>query len=412
MDHTMQLAFITDFEYRVQVVDQILMERGWQLLACIGQPQPSQWLLQQPGIDMVLIDLDVPDAISVVKALTQMLPHLPVVALATPRRVVELQDVMSAGASNFIAFPIDAQQLLATLERVHRGAQRAMPPTVIAYQPAHTYSTHPAPGRRQRKLIVVTSLKGGVGRSTLATNLAVALHQRSGGDVVLVEAHHGLGHLALLLNLYPRHTFESLDGESNIDSDLLRGLLQNHSSGIRLLAAPMDPAHLVELPVEVWQQTMRLLQETADYVVVDTAAHADGLLSDLLAQADEILLVTGPDIAALRDARILLETLRQESSVAGQIHVILNRAGSQGGIDERVVQAQLREPVAASIPEDTALATFAFNRGVPFVVSHPRSSMSRRLQTLADGLINEGTLAAGQALAQRSSIFSFLNLVR
>jgi len=412
MDHTMQLAFFTDFEYRVQVVDQILMERGWQLLAGIGQPQPTQWLLQQHGVDVVLIDLDLPNAISVVKELAQMLPHLPIVALATPRRVVELQDAMSAGAANFIAFSIDVKQLLATLERVDKGSQRFMQLAVIPYQSAHTYAAQPGPGRRQHKLIVVTSLKGGVGCSTLAANLAVALHQRSGGDVVRAEAHHGLGHLALLLNLYPRHTIESLDGESNIDSDLLRGLLQTHSSGIRLLVAPMDPSHLVELPVEVWQQTMRLLQETADCVVVDTAAHADGLLSELLAQDDEILLVTGPDIAALRDARILLETLRQATTVEGQIHIVLNRAGSQGGIDERVVQAQLHEPVAASILEDTALATFAFNRGVPFIVSHPRSSVSRRLQTLADGLINEGAFAAGQAPAQRSSLFSFLNLVR
>lgn len=407
----MQLAIITDFEYRVQVVHQILAERGWQLLPCVGQAQPSHWLRQQAGADVVLIDLDLTDAISIVTEVAHHLPHLPIVALATPRRVVELQQAMAAGATNFVAFPIDGTQLVATLERVYHSTRRTASSTMLAHHPAHSYATPPLPaGRRQRKLIVVTSLKGGVGRSTLAANLAVALHERSNSEVVLTEAHHGLGHLALLLNLYPRHTVENLDGESNIDSDLLRGLLQPHSSGIRLLAAPIDPANLVELPVEVWQQSIRLLQEMADYVVVDTAAHADSLLLDLLAHADEILLVAGPDIAALRDARILLETLRQESSVKGQIHVVLNRSGSQGGIDERVVQAQLREPVAASIPEDTALATFAFNRGVPFVVSHPRALMSRRVQALADTL--HGVPEADRASAQRVSRFSFLNLVR
>ncbi len=408
----MQLAIITDFEYRVQVVYQIVTARGWQLLACVGQAQPSQWLAQQPRVDLVVVDLDLPDAIAIVTDLARKLPYMPIVALATPRRVVELQNAMAAGATNFVAFPIDAQQLVATLERVHQSSQRTRQPTTIAYPPtAPAHLAPPVLGRRQRKLIVVTSLKGGVGRSTLAANLAITLRERSRGSVVLVEAHHGLGHLALLLNIYPRHTVESLDEESNIDSDLLRGLLQNHSSGVQLLSAPLDPAHLVELPVEVWQQAIGLLQETADYVVVDTAAHADGLLSDLLSQADEILLVTGPDIAALRDARILLETLRQESSVDGQIHVVLNRAGVQGGIDERVVQTQLREPVAAVIPEDNSLATFAFNRGVPFVVSHPRSVLSRRLQALADSLIHDRELDVAPAPTRRS-LFSFLNLVR
>ncbi len=408
----MQLAIITDFEYRVQVVYQIVTARGWQLLACVGQAQPSQWLAQQPRVDLVVVDLDLPDAIAIVTDLARKLPYMPIVALATPRRVVELQNAMAAGATNFVAFPIDAQQLVATLERVHQSSQRTRQPTTIAYPPtAPAHLAPPVLGRRQRKLIVVTSLKGGVGRSTLAANLAITLRERSRGSVVLVEAHHGLGHLALLLNIYPRHTVESLDEESNIDSDLLRGLLQNHSSGVQLLSAPLDPAHLVELPVEVWQQAIGLLQETADYVVVDTAAHADGLLSDLLSQAHEILLVTGPDIAALRDARILLETLRQESSVDGQIHVVLNRAGVQGGIDERVVQTQLREPVAAVIPEDNSLATFAFNRGVPFVVSHPRSVLSRRLQALADSLIHDRELDVAPAPTRRS-LFSFLNLVR
>jgi pilus assembly protein CpaE len=406
----MQLAIVTDFEYRAQVVDQILMERGWQLLACVGQAHPRTWLMQQQGVEMVLVDLDTPDAISLLKELTQVAPHLPLVALATPQRIVELQDAMLAGATNFIAFPIDPKQFIATLERARNSAMRTQH-AAIAHPVAPTHSAHHGSTRRNSKVIVVTSLKGGVGRSTIAANVAVALRQRTNKNVVLVEAHHGLGHLALLLNLYPRHTIESLDGEFDLDLDLLQGLLQSHGSGIRLLAAPVDPSQLVELPVEIWQRIIHLLKDTADYVVVDTSAHADGVLSEMLAQATEILLVTGSDIAGLRDARILLHSLRHESVVEGRIHVVLNRAGSQGGIDERIVQEQLREPVAVSIPEDSALATFSFNRGVPFVMGQARALMSRRLQALVDRLVVETALATVQAPAQRPSFFSFLNLV-
>lgn len=407
----MQLAIVTDFEYRAQVVDQILIERGWQLLACVGQPRPREWLMQQQGLDMVLVDLDVPEAIPLLQELTKTAPQLPLVALATPQRIVELQNAMLAGATNFIAFPIEPKQFIATLERARNGAMRALQ-AVAAQQTQLVHSQQHALTRRQSKVIVVTSLKGGVGRSTLAANVAVALRQRSSKNVVLVEAHHGLGHLALLLNLYPRHTIESLDGEANIDLDLLQGLLQSHGSGIRLLAAPMDPSQLVELPLEVWQQIIHFLKDTADYVVVDTAAHADGILSEMLGMANDIVLVTGSDIGGLRDARILLQSLRHESVVDGRIHVVLNRAGSQGGIDERVVQDQLHETVAVSIPEDSALVTFAFNRGIPFVLSHTRALVSRRLQSLVDRLLNDGSSALAKPQAQRSSIFSFLNLVR
>lgn len=405
----MQLAIVTDFEYRAQVVDQILMERGWQLVACIGQPQPRDWLMQQRGIEMVLIDLDVPGAIFLLKELTQVLPHVPLVALATPQRIVELQDAMLAGATNFIAFPIEPKQFIVTLERA-RSAMRTQH-TAMVHQPTQTHSHHHSTVKRQGKVIVVTSLKGGVGRSTIAANVAIGLRQRTNKSVVLIEAHHGLGHLALLLNLYPRHTITSLDGEANIDIDFLQGLLQSHSTGVRLLAAPMDPSQLVELPIEVWQQVIHLLKETADYVVVDTAAHADGVLSEMLAQANDLLLVTASDIAGLRDARILLQSLRHENVVEGQIHVVLNRAGAQGGIDERVVQEQLRETVVASIPEDSPLATFAFNRGVPFVISHARSLMSRRLLALVDRVAGDNaTTALAKLEPQRSSFFSFLKL--
>jgi len=407
----MQLAIVTDFEYRAQVVDQILVERGWQLLACVGQPQPRNWLLQQKGVDLILIDLDVTDAIQLLKELTQLLPTVPTVVLATPQRIVELQDALLAGAADFIAFPLDQRQFITTVERARRGGARALqtPTTHNAALVPAPHHHHAVAVRQRSKTIVVSSLKGGVGRSTIAANVAVNLRQRTGKDVILVEAHHGLGHLALMLNLYPRHTIANLDDEPNVDIDLVQGLLQYHGSGVRLLSAPLDAADLVELPLETWQQMLRLLGELAAYVVVDTSAHADGLLSEMLALANDIILVTGADIASLRDARILLQSLRHENVVEGQIHLVLNRAGTQGGLDERVVHDQLREAVAVAIPEDAPLATYAFNRGVPFVLSHQRALITRRLNSLTDRLLQGDEVGVSQpGQSQRTSLFSFI----
>lgn len=404
----MQLAIVTDYEYRAQVVDQILVERGWQLLACVGQAQPRAWLQKQRGIDLIVVDLDLTGAIPLLQDLTKHLPTIPLVVLATPQRIVELQDALLAGAVDFVAFPLDQRQFMNTVERARRGGTRAR--QAPAAQSTAIIPAHHAAPRQKSKMIAVTSLKGGIGRSTIAANLAVGLRQSTSRDVILVEAHHALGHLALLLNLYPRHTISALDEEPNLDPDLLQGLLQHHGSGVRLLSAPLDPSEMVELPTETWMEVLKLLGELAEYVVVDTSSLADALLSEVLSAADDIVLVTGSDIAGLRDARLLLQTLRTDSVVEGRIHLVLNRAGVQGGLDERVVHDQLKEQVAVSIPEDSALVTFAFNRGIPFVLSHPRSLTARRFQTLVERLVDEkdGTTVKALTEPKKSSLFSFM----
>ena len=377
----MQLAIITDFEYYAQVVAQLSSEQGWALVAGVAQPQPFEWFLQQSAVDGLLFDLNQANALALLRQITAARPQLPVILLAPPQQIVEVQKAMLAGATAFIFLPISAAQLIRTLEQVRHRSWPALPAAID--QTDHLVEQIRAPtGRAPGKVIAVTSLKGGIGRSTLAVNLAVVLRQQGQGDVILVEAHHGLGHLTVLLNLYPRQTLHNLADVANIDLDLVQGLLQSHGRGLRLLAASRDPAQLVELPMTVWQQVLTCCQASADYVVIDTAARADELLATVLTAADDLLLLIGADIAGLRDGRILWRSLQQEMVVNGRIHPVLNRAGAKGGLGQQVVHEQLGVPVVATLADDLPLATFAFNRGVPFTMSHPHALLSRNVQGL------------------------------
>ncbi len=233
------------------------------------------------------------------------------------------------------------------------------------------------------RVIAVTGLRGGVGRSTIAVNLAVSLRQRNNASVILVEAHHGLGNLALMLNLLPRHTVASITEGEGIDTDVMRGVLQQHSSGVQLLSAPLDVTQLVEFSPETWRHVLSLLKQMAQYVVIDTSAYADTVLSEVLTAADEILVVCGPDILSMRGTISMLETLRGErDTVRGRVQLLLNRAGVRGGLDESTLQKQLREKIVVSLTDDAPLATYALNRGVPFVLSHGRSALTRSITTL------------------------------
>jgi pilus assembly protein CpaE len=159
--------------------------------------------------------------------------------------------------------------------------------------------------------------------------------------------------------------------------------------------------------VQTWQTILNQLTEMAAYVVVDTAAVADAVLSEVLTHADDIVVVTAPDLASLRSAVVLLQTLDgSESNIHGHTHVVINRAGLRGGVPEAACAKQVGEAIAVALPDDAALATFALNRGVPYVLSHPRSILSRHVQELVSKLFD--VKAASRATSKENrKLFSF-----
>ncbi len=384
MEQGLQLALITNDSFRAEAIATVMNGLQWRLVPGIGEVQPLNWL-RRTQVELVLVDLDVPNAIGLLAEIANTLPHVTALALVTPQRLIELQEALMAGAASFVAFPIEPQQFMTT---ILRAAQEA-----------------PNRGQAKRgRLVAVAGLKGGVGRTTLAVNLAVALRQRVDQDVVLMEAHHGLSDLSLALNLLPRHTIANLAEESNIDADVIEGHLQSHASRVKVLAAPPDVSQLVELPVETWRLLLTQLAELFPYVIVDTAAVTDGVLSEVLTLADDIVVVTGPDLAGLRSAVVLLQTLDDAETVHARTHVVLNRAGVRGGVGEAACAKQLGEPIAVAVPDDVALATFALNRGVPFVLSHPRSIVSRKVQDLVTTVFDLKDAPAAGLLSGMKSI--------
>lgn len=387
MDQALQLALVTNDHFRAQDIAAVAKGFQWGFEAIVNQAQPLPSLRRKQP-DVVLVDLDIANAIGIMRDIVAAMPQVTVLAVVTPQHLVDLQEALMAGASSFVAFPIEPNQFTATVMR----------------------ATQEAPKREERTrrghLVAVVGLKGGVGRTTLAVNMAVALRQRVDREVILLEAHQGLSDMSLNLNLLSRHTLASLAQESNIDADVLQGHLQQHASRVKVLAAPPDVSQLVELPLPTWQLILSQLTEMADYVIVDTSSVTDMVLSEVLTQADDIVVVTGPDLAGLRSAVVLLQSLDAENNVQGRTHVVINRAGVRGGIPEAACAKQVGEEIAAALPDDASLATFALNRGVPYVLSHPRSILSRKVHELVSKVFDVKS-APKTASKESRKLFNF-----
>lgn len=391
--NTVRIAVLTDDHLRVEAVAGAAQAMYWDVLALTGQGKIRE-VVRRNQIDLILVDLDVANAIERLAELNQALPGVVVMALATPQHLVDLQDALLAGAAGFVAYPIEPAQFSTTIQRTLQAAPKT-------------------DGNRNRgQIVAVVGLKGGIGRTTLAVNLAISLRRRIAEDVVLIEGHHGMGDVALMLNLTPRHTLATIAQEENMDLDVIQGHLQQHASEIKVLPAPPDVNQLVELPIETWRKLLLTLADYAPFVIVDTAAVADEVLSEVLTLADDIIVVTGPDLPSLRSTVVLLQTIDEAENVHGTTHVVLNRAGVKGGVSEAASRQQIGQEIVAAVPDDPALVTFALNRGVPFVLSHTGAIVSRDVERIVSQVFDLTRATAAQAKAaapRKKSLLPFLN---
>ncbi|HUW10470.1 MAG TPA: P-loop NTPase [Anaerolineae bacterium] len=362
-------------------------------VAFVGQyttvPSAKRHLAQDPP-DVVLLDLRVDDSLPLLEWMAEVAPETAPIVLLTAEQMGQLQKAMLAGARTFCMVPATTEELLVTVREVHDGEvrrrerQRAGGPSSGAETADH--------GR----IIVVTSLKGGVGRSVIAVNLAVALAEECGEQVALVEGYASLGDVSLMLNLQPAHTLVELASDpSRLDADLIRMGLQRHASKVGVLfgARDMDGAKL--LTPQLVAAALRHLRRIAAYIVVDTSSEAADMLAEVLAAADVVLVVTTPELPSLRRAVALLQDARQVGGPSEKLRLVLNREGLSGGLNNADITQRLGLPIALALPDDPALVAYSINRGIPLVISHRKSALCRRLREFAGQLSHTSHAEAG-----------------
>ena len=281
---------------------------------------------------------------------------------------------MRAGVSDVIETPLDEEKIEAAVEQfAHDVLSRKAPGT-----PA------PEPRGEEGRVITVMSAKGGSGKTVLATNLAMLLNRIPDKKVVLVDADLQFGDVCLVLQLEPRFTMVNAAHELyHLDAELMDSLLTEHPSGLKVLAAPLEPAFADDITTAGLMQMLDILKESYDYIVVDTASMLDELILSLIEKSDDILMLVDMDLPSVKNAKLALETLRLLKFSTNNVKLVMNRSNSKAKLDNKEIEAALRMPISAAIPSDGAVAA-SVNEGRPVVESDPKSKVARGFESAAE----------------------------
>ena len=245
--------------------------------------------------------------------------------------------------------------------------------------------------RQSGKVISVTRAKGGMGASTLAAHLALALcerrHRRDPEKrVALLDLDLQFGDLSLMLDLKPNgEMVEIIRDPARLDGALLRASMTQHKSGLSVLPASGEFVPLEALPVATAIKLIELARQEFDFVIIDLPLAAPRWLEAVLQQTDQLILVSQLNVAAIRQTRRLLDFFREEGQYELPVSVVLNRyvwRFSERGRLKQAVRA-LGQPIDHFVPDDARLALEAINRGTPLFELRRRARLCRALRQVA-----------------------------
>src|SRR5437867_10188045 len=358
---------------------------------------------------VILMDINMPDmdGITATEIISNTVPESPIIMMSVQGEQDYLRRSMLAGAREFLVKPFSADELINAIRHVHelekvkRARYAAAAPAAAA--PVNLAA---AGGARQTgEIITFFSPKGGVGRTTIATNLAVALHQLSQKPVVLVDGSLPFGDIAVILNMSPKaKTIADLIGSfDNTDSDVLESVLVSHSTGIKVLLAPPTPESAELITGANMKHVLELLRERYAYIVVDTWPSFQEQVITMLDVSDVILTLMTLEITSLKNVRVFMEIAEKLGYATEKVQLVANRNDSSGGIKASDVEASLGRKIPHTIVSDGRTLVLAVNRGVPFVISHRDSQVAKDIFTLAGKLSGAAEAVPAAAAAGKQA---------
>jgi pilus assembly protein CpaE len=340
----------------------------------------AQRKLVEEGIDLAIVGPTFAHEAGVAETtlLFDVQPSLPVLLVSEGLNTTVLRAALRGGIKDVMETPLTVGKLIEAFGFIEQiQAQRGD-------------DGRPKAKSKIGKVVTIMSPKGGAGKTMTTTNTALTL--AGWGDperVVILDADLQFGDVCISLQVDPKHTIVDVARDiDKLDEQLLSNLLARHSSGMRVLSAPLEPSLADEVSTQVVVKTIGMLKRMFDYIVIDTAPFLDEPVLSILERSDVVLLVVDMDLPSVKNAKLALDTLRLIKFPFEKIKLVLNRVNSKARLDIDELERSLGLEVMAAISSDK-LVPRAVNEGEPVVSLYPRSRVARDLRSVARLAVDE-----------------------
>ena len=358
-----------DETFGVELRSMLSKMEGVKLVAEVEEPALLLQAVEQFPVEVLLVNLDpAPEAIlPIVGDVAGAHRELAVFAVSESTDGRLILKTMRMGVKEFLPKPIETKALEEAIER---------------------FAVDRADAARQGILVTVVGTSGGVGATMISTNLAVELATIAQGQVTAVDLDYRYGQVATLLDVDPRYSLADLCASPEaLDPQVIGRALTRHDTGLQVLGRPNHLAEADSITAAACMGVVSNLTQFNDYVVSDGPTRFDVGGQSVLALSDVTLLVVQQLVPCVRNARRILENMRDTGHNLERARLICNRVGrGSGHLSVNDVSEALGLELFASIPDDWETASGAINLGEPFLTYSPKSKLRVAIQEIAERL--------------------------
>jgi pilus assembly protein CpaE len=335
-------------------------------LSLVSSRRPDILILELPSHPEQTLDS--------VRSLRSENPRMGVILTAKDSSPQVILRAMRAGAQEYLTRPVDNREVTEAVRRLTEMGRRDT-----------------ASRTDSGRIVTVFSSKGGVGVTSIATNLAVSFAKNAGKKTVVVDLNLQMGDVGLMLDLRPEYSMAEAMGVGNLDESRLKGLLAKHESGVSLLSAPEDPVEAEKITPSLLLEIFSLLKGMFEVIIVDAGHYFDSRVLEVLQLADTILVLSVLDVPTVRNVRRSLTLFEQLGYSKDKVRLVVNRHEKKTKVTVEDLQETTDCKVFWQIPNDYKTLITSIDAGVPAVMQAGRSKLSRSIEDMTQALIKDFT---------------------